>query len=378
MEYRLMLAGLVGLWAILVASVLLPAQTQMLNRSPHERPDFRLTGWGAEAYRQSWSDYLADKLVLAMPARGVNALIEIRVFGDPSSELVVTGRQGWLFYAPAFSMRPVTADRQAQAARSARLMLDRLSAHGVDAYFMPAPHKASQIRDHLPEHLLDAAAAGDAAREALMTGLQSDERVVDVFDAMAAAQQVHPVEALYFPQDTHWTPLGASIAARGLINALSEGLWDDAALQLADETNDFQPDLLRMQNLSAQVGMPNWRVARLGTAVISEIEQPGAYLSRVDYVSSGPDVRLPPAVLIGDSYSGALAPLLAPYFERLTIVRLHPGMDSTELGSILREDFAIALVVLVERSLWQDAPTGLIGFEDLIPDIPGDGSQTPG
>lgn len=364
-EHRLIVASLGGLCLLLALSLLLPPSAHRLNRLPEPRPALRPLALFDAEYRQAWETYLGDKLAIGRYARSANTSIELTIFGDTPSQDVVAGKDDWLFFAPAIAALANDATALDAAAASATMLLDRLEQRGVQARFLPAPHKPSYAAQYLPQYLQDDARLARLNRDALMDALATDPRVINVFPPMTQASARFQAGQLYYPQDTHWTPLGASIAARAVLDSLAPGLWSEAAFQQTEPLT-YTPDLLRMQNLQVSIAGTGWAVIRPGVQTQRTETQTRFYAEARYSSDSDAEPLLPPLLLIGDSYAEAVAPLLAPYFEQVTLVRLHRGMTMDALEPALATEPHFVLIEIVERHLTETAPVGLVGLERYV------------
>lgn len=62
-----------------------------------------------------------------------------------------------------------------------------------------------------------------------LLGGQVSAYFVDLWTDLLAAKTDVP-RPLYLTLDTHWSPDGAAIASKAVVNCLHPGLWDDAAI----------------------------------------------------------------------------------------------------------------------------------------------------
>ncbi|MGJ3232014.1 MAG: alginate O-acetyltransferase AlgX-related protein [Oceanicaulis sp.] len=362
-ERAAVLAGFAVLWLVLIASILRPADMRALNRAAEPRPDFALAAFGDPDYRARWTGWFTDKLVLGGAARQANVAIERLVFSDAAGSRVVAGADGWLFLnrtSANANLLPGTDGAREQAAFEGAVgALDVLSARGIDARFALAPHKPSIYPQHLPDYLQASQAAEARNRAALMDRLVEARgaQILDVFDAMADAAGEG---GLYLREDTHWSAHGAAIMAEAVIEAFAPGLWETAAIEVAEPVG-YTPDLVTLQGGEAEALRP-----------VLDVRRPGVTAGRIPHGADDPpwllrtaadgpaDALLGDLVIVGDSYALELQPLLAPFFATTTIVTME-GLDSEAAAAALAEADH-ALIHIVERHTLAPAPLGPAGL----------------
>ena len=367
LESFAMIAAGLGLALVGGVSLVLAPDTRGLNRLPADRPLFDSAAVLDQDYRDAWEDYLADKLAVASLGRRTNAAIEAHVFADAANATVVRGREGWLYFAPAVSA-PLPPDdpAMAQAAiNGAEAALSMLQAAGLDARFALAPHKPGQYPQFLPERDQETVAATIAYRNTLRPRFAEvlGANWIDAFEAMETAVRTNPDQLYYLRADTHWTDLGAGVMAKAVVDAFAPGLWDESAF-LATGLQSYRPDLVQMEGGDARGQRDGFVVKRPGVDTVRTLGDDATGWRRLyETTADGAPVngRL---VLIGDSYSVALAPLLAPYFEEVAWLRLR-DFDPVSAGPVIvQADFALILVV--ERHVLEPAPLGPAGLEALL------------
>lgn len=132
---------------------------------------------------------------------------------------VVVGNDGWLFSKEEFAAPLDRTPDLAEAAAGLAEVHDQLAAKGIDLVVVPLPAKADIYREHL----------GDAAIPDDLEQLYDDFlgvlgregiRYVDTRQPLLAAKADGQ---LFLTTDTHWTPLGAGVAAAAVGEALGSG-----------------------------------------------------------------------------------------------------------------------------------------------------------
>jgi alginate O-acetyltransferase complex protein AlgJ len=154
-----------------------------------------------------------------------------------SSEKVLIGRDGWLYYRPDtiedyLGLTPLTAAgvdswQKALEGRSAWL-----AERGVPYLFFVAPNQCTLYPEHLPEHI--GAHPGKTRYDELYALARSPTLpLLDARGALAAARAEGPV---YPAQGTHWTGWGSYVVYREVCGWLSERRADLLARPLGEFT----------------------------------------------------------------------------------------------------------------------------------------------
>lgn len=123
--------------------------------------------------------------------------------------------------------------------------------------------------------------------------------VVDVQQAMKAAQSAQPDLALYYRTDTHWNQQGAALAAQAIATTVKQKGWSVASVAFQTTATEAPAprvgDLLRMMGLENMPDLlrPNPDVERTETTVKAEGAPSMGLLG---------DVQIP-VTLVGTSYS---------------------------------------------------------------------------
>ena len=177
-----------------------------------------------DSARPRLASALLDRSILRSMAISTEDTIDYAVFGYVDTPLVVSGRNGWLFYKDQFWNGQCVPDQTFETDLAhADTLQDMAAAAGIRLIFSVSPDKATV----LPEDLSPAARAywrckpenGDRWR-ALARKIAP--RVIDHAVALLQAKQAAPDEQYYFQTDTHWTPLSGAWARRQLVTALMD------------------------------------------------------------------------------------------------------------------------------------------------------------
>jgi len=165
-----------------------------------------------------------------------------RTVGEVGSKALV-GRDGWLFYRPdvrylveadrpdgggneGIWVQPPEGTYQDSVVRAIVRFRDQLKQRSIDLLVVPVPGKPSIYPD-----MLSQAASGDdkSFRSPTLVLMQKLHRqgveVVDLFNLFHQIRAERSKDDLYLAQDTHWTPQGATLAARTVAEKLRSLSW---------------------------------------------------------------------------------------------------------------------------------------------------------
>jgi hypothetical protein len=297
--------------------------------------------------------WLADRFPGRNEAVGAHAAIDYGVLGGSTTPNVIVGRNGWLFTRT--ELEPVcdfTADEVLGA-------LDRnaaaLAGHGMDLRLIVPPDKHAIYPDQVIAGSGLGEACSDDRRAAMQAGMAARPGLaIELWTRIAARRSTDAATPLYFKQDTHWTPLGAMIATKALVESLAPGAWDDAQMPIQG-TTAFDTDLSRLIGLPRKERVPKL-VVRPGveferTTVPTKVDLKSArdighYL--VDRSAKAVEGR---TLVIYDSYFRTNEKRIAPWFRDSVWVHADDLKRSPELVADLPK-FDHVVVERVERSVY--------------------------
>jgi len=297
--------------------------------------------------------WLADRFPAKNEAVGAHAAIDYGVLGGSTTPNVIVGRDGWLFTRT--ELEPV-CDFTAEGVLAA---LDRtaaaLSERGMDLRLIVPPDKHTIYPEQVVPDSGLGEACSDERRAAMQAGMAArPDRAIELWTSIAARRAADPATPLYFRQDTHWTPLGAVIATRALVDALAPGVWNEAQMPIEGFAS-YDTDLSRLIGLPAKERVPRL-VVRPGVDVerttvptsvdLKSARDIGHY--RVDPAAKAVEGR---TLIIYDSYFRTNERRIAPWFRDSVWVHADDLKRSPELAVDL-PTFDRVVVERVERSVY--------------------------
>lgn len=345
------------------------------------------------------TSYMADRFAFRQEFITAYAKLQAAVFRESSSEDVVLGKDGWLFYADTvddYLHRETISQRSACGiGRTLALMQQYAEKQGAKFVFTVAPNKNSLY----PEYMPNVGNVADAQKNLQL--VEKSLRACGVeYGDLTAAFQDQPV--LYHRLDSHWNNRGAALGLRCITEKLgvSAYSWFDepygtvknhsgdlykmlfpagkeldenvifdrnfafsylqnsgpvpAAPERADETSDMTEE-------SHSTGAESTAGSDAAVSETSKADGPetGKTSNLVDYYSE--DAPAPDSIKIEtvcergegnllmfrDSFGNALYPFMADTFAYAAFSRLIPyRMDWLASG-----DFDYIVVEIVERNI---------------------------
>lgn len=277
------------------------------------------------------ADYFHDqfgfrRLLLAWNQRAKLAL------GESPSARVLLGQEQWLFYSgnetveEYLALRRLSAGDLATWQRTLRERQARLARQGARYLFVVAPDKMSVYPEHLPAALTTR--PGHSTREQLEQ-LEADAFLPMVDDLRAEKSR----GLLYYRTDTHWTPVGLTVAADTIARRLA---LPPATSGVSHErvTHVHGGDLARMLDGPPQYAeqivdsQPVGVTPATGEETAIEWHSPslGSTVTAVAIRFNGRGESA--ALMFGDSFGRSLAPYVAARFASLTFVPMHPDDET--------------------------------------------------
>jgi alginate O-acetyltransferase complex protein AlgJ len=159
--------------------------------------------------------------------------------------LAVIGKDGWLF--PVWDrVSDVDMNQVRQTSRVIGEAMGILKAGGIDTAIMLIPSKGRTYRQFLPNDLRVSPDA-DRRYNAVLGDLRRPGAILPDLDTVFRAKA--PSVQLFFKSDTHWTPMGAELAAVEVAKAIGPAMPRSSrpGTQVSTLVNKMQPrgDLVR-------------------------------------------------------------------------------------------------------------------------------------
>lgn len=183
--------------------------------------------------------YFEDHFAFRNQLVAANARLN-SLFGVSSSDEVVFGSDGWLYYSgtlPDYQRTSMLSDRAlANIAHNMRMAQDYVEAHGARFVFTIAPNKNTLFGQHMPYYQV--AGEGPSNAERLKPHLEAaGVHYVDLFSILSRDD-----EARYLKTDSHWDNATALRAGNELLSAVGKNYAEvngDEAIVRTDHVGDI-------------------------------------------------------------------------------------------------------------------------------------------
>ncbi len=332
-------------------------QVNYEQRNAAQKPVFSLSS--LNAYPSAYETYYNDNLPFRTQLIEANSLIDFYLFRESPSDMVVLGKDGWLFYNPGgIHYNPIadycgtselTKEQMAQIASQLITARDTLEDKGKEFVLMITPNKeciygTNYMSDDYP--VVRQTTRSDMLVEYLRS--KTDLRIVYPKEELIKKIQENGDKNFYFKSDTHWNHLGAYVGARQLLLELGITLPAMEELEIT-ENNGYSGDLVNMMGLSKYI-KSDWDYTLSGYSegveinkeYLKEMEDPEKF---VRYSTVGKDERR--ICVLRDSYTTSMTPYITSQFNECYL--LHRGIYTPELLAETNAD--IVVLQVVEREI---------------------------
>jgi len=352
------LAGLCLPWLLLLGG---RRPTPIENRPLVAFPQLTVTGLLDGSAMRGIDAFLADNIAVRSYAVRLRAEA-IVLSGGTGNPQVIRGLGDWLFTRAEFETMCV--DPVSTLSEPLERAATALTAAGRTFRFVTVPDKGAIYPDEIrPDNPFPPSCAA-IQRPALRAGLaRLGPMAIDGWTVLDSARADHPDELLYYHGDTHWTPLGALMVVRSLVQSFDPALWRDADVIVGAafrHTDDLASQIgqRRVEHIPSVVVRPSATVARVDVAVPVAIHN-ARTIFRTEASGVTPTVA-GRTLVVYDSFFFEDVGLVAPFFASATWVHISDLQAHPELATLLGP-FDNVIVERVERGLYGTDLTALLG-----------------
>lgn len=232
------------------------------NRVYQEKPEISpgsLTAESLKAYPGQYDTYFNDHLAFKNPIVAFGKLLDIHVFGEVTSDAVLMGKDGWMFYKLKGEMEDSIADYQGtnhysqeELERFAQLLqlADRnLASMGSKLVLCVVPNKEQVYNSFMPSSV---EVVNEQSRADLLYAYlreNTDAHVYYPLDEFRDAKENWC--QIYRKYDTHWNGAGAFMAAQMVIEDIDGRMSGQESYRpyRIQSAGNFSGDLAVMLNL---------------------------------------------------------------------------------------------------------------------------------
>lgn len=305
------------------------------------------------AWYASVDRYVSDNIAVRPLAVRLRGEVNWQL-GGTGNPAVVRGAGTWLFTREEIEPRcELSASDIAGALDRANAAFE---AAGQQFRFLAVPDKHAIYPDKLDPTMPYGPGCTDLRRDEMRAELaRRPGFTVDGWAAVLAQRAAQPDgPALFFSQDSHWTPSGAIPAIGALVRSLGPDLWRD------DDLGDRRPkrvvmELARQLGLSRAEIVPDPRLRPSVDIVRTPIELPvETNNSRAVYrITARGDRPLLPGrtAIVYDSFFGLAMAAVGPFFEESVWIHRDDLLNHPEIAEIVGP-FDRVILERIERGLY--------------------------
>ena len=317
------------------------------NRRLARMPDWSWDWAAISNFPNAFEKYFSDAFGLRPTLTHWHHSVCFRVFGKSPTDMVVVGKDDWLFLDLSMQMyRRDVSFTDEEVALQASLLQQRhdwLAWRGIKYLVVLVPNKPEVYPEYVPAHTHQRWPENHTDRLEAYAKSHCSFEVLNLRPILAEARKQHET---YNPADCHWNDFGAYIGYRAVIDRLTKHFPDMKPLTLEEcsvETRQATGDLMWMIGLQ-EITEP--RIFITPKTPRAQGTWSGVYDATV--VMTVDDERLPKAVVMHDSFMTAMHPFLEQHFRETTFRRVYSKIDPRP---IVQRKPDIVIQEIVERAM---------------------------
>jgi alginate O-acetyltransferase complex protein AlgJ len=313
----------------------------------------------------AWPDrfqrYFEDHFAFRSRLIGWRSSLLWNALRTSSSDTVIAGKQGWLFYGDDGGMQdyvqvePFTDDQLERWRLTLERARDFLAARGIQFLFVIAPDKQMIYPEFMPTALHR---MRDDYRADQLIAHMRERSTVDILDLRPALIAAKSSGLLYHLYDTHWNDRGALVGYQQIAMRLHSWYpqieplgWDQFEASPSAPSGD-RTTMLGLKD-RGKTTMPGLIPRRGWSAVVVQPAKPDPYGEDGTVATEIAGTDLPRAVMFRDSFSSRLIPFLSEHFSRI----VYQWQNDFDVDLIMREHPDVVIQEVVARHLQIFFPT---------------------
>ncbi|MCL2827081.1 MAG: hypothetical protein FWD72_06735, partial [Eggerthellaceae bacterium] len=305
-----------------------PTEETSSRTGPVALPALTLEDGSANlGYLPQLGAYFEDHFAYRNLAIDLDARIKVALLDTSPNSQVIVGSDGWLYYSgelDSYLGLTSLSEREAEnIAYNLMLVQGYAASRGSKLVFVVAPDKSALYPEHMPYYYVENRSPSIDLLERCL-----DERGVAYVDLFALFEAQD--SELYCKTDSHWTNLGAMIAANALLDACGTG---EATGVPGPADDAFTGDLEVM--LYPVTAQPE-PLATLDTGSWGYVGSTASVEDAFFETEAGGEGTL---LMFRDSFGNALIPLMSPQFSTVYYSKLIP-YNLTQIETI-KPDYTI-------------------------------------
>lgn len=272
--------------------------------------------------------------------------------GDQVFAQVLVGKGDWLQYSANGNLDDyqnayVSREELESIHQKLDLLHEELAQRGITLLVVVAPNKATIYPDNVPEQIVKLSPQSQLDVFLELMQQTNSSYVVDLRPPLAQARQDHQV---YYRTDTHWNSLGAYIAYREIMEALSRTYPDLQPYELDQfrwtETDPQPGDLSKIMGARFIREPRNALLPKFNSmSELQSISYPTIYAS---WARNGQEKTL---IMYHDSFGVVLQLFLQHHFKQATYILNSTETIESKMPWIEEIKPDIVMIEVVERGL---------------------------
>ena len=300
---------------------------------------------------QSIESFISDHIGFRADFVNLANTVKVKVAGISSSDSVIIGKDGWLFYNPVgddgdplgefTGTNDFSVEEEQEMLRFLESVQDMCDSNGAQFYLIICPDKYSIYgADYLPDCY--ASQAGETRTDRLVDYIRQNSDICCIYPK-AEMLEMRDYAKLFYKTDTHWSGLGAYIAYREWYYEYT-GEWlpalEDAKTVLQSRAGT---DLLNM--LAIRQKTDDYYRVDLGRGITYTNEHIDD--SRMDLNAGSTNMNGLKALVFRDSFSNAILMYMLQDFQEATLLFRRVNLSDAELIQEQQPD--VVIFEIVER-----------------------------
>ena len=229
------------------------------NRTLAQMPELSISS--IKDFPTAFENYFDDNLPFKNQLVFINSLMNYKILHISSSDSVIAGKNGWLFYKGAqvndedpisdYNGSNLFSDEELSTIAANMVEAKaQLSSRNSDFIIMICPNKEGVYSEYMPSAYGKHTDWGRMRQVVDYLRKNTDLTVVCPYDDIMAYKESNPDEQLYYKYDTHWNNLGSYIGACDLNDALG---YSSPDLSTLNKSEGHVPvyDLANLLNLGS-------------------------------------------------------------------------------------------------------------------------------
>ncbi len=339
-------------WGIWFFAQPLADNTNYENRQKAEVPELSLSTY--RSFPTLFTSYLSDRIPFRNELISLNSSIDYYVFHKSTSDYVLPGKDGWLFYVRESDGDPLSCYQGTNLYTEEELQLiadnclqfrEVLKEYGIEFVLYFAPNKERIYYENMPDEY--GLPADNYGVLQLVNYLRenTDLRVVYPYEELMEAKEQTEYN-IYYKTDSHWNQIGGYVGSAAMLKELGIDMpsltADEIAITEGDATSG---DLAQMLYLSKQMkGVDhNYEVSGYDShqMQITAYDFSAAITAEADETA---DLRR--LYVIRDSFSTAMVPFVGSQFQSTCFRHL----STYTFDDLINYEPDIVVYELVERN----------------------------